>query len=390
MTTECSQTPLVEALRDGRLGTHERASMERHVAGCPDCRSVMRDLERIGETIKAPLPPLTPLEHQRARRALLASAMDDSTHGGLKRKNATDKTVRRLFSFGLVAAMMLVAIASTWALTRATMSSPKAVLALRLRAIPHAPLVDDTTIHASKGARFEHTTDAGLETLKLTSGDLDVHVHALANGDRFLVRTTDAEIEVNGRSFQVAAEDGRIRSVSVNEGSVEVRYAGFTAIIPSGGSWRANDDAKPSLPAEPVAEVAKADRDSDSKRARSGSSHASKPEIVKEAVAPVASAPKPEEAPALPQRSAASLAFSAAMSALAVGDNAGAAGRFRAFSSIYPTDPRADEADYLRAIALQRGGNTKDAAVAGKQYLEARPNGEHRAESESILAGAGP
>ena len=36
-TPECQQITLVEALRDGRLGPQERASMERHLAVCADC-----------------------------------------------------------------------------------------------------------------------------------------------------------------------------------------------------------------------------------------------------------------------------------------------------------------------------------------------------------------
>jgi len=72
------------------------------------------------------------------------------------------------------------------------------------------------------------------------------------------------------------------------------------------------------------------------------------------------------------------------MSALRRGDFAGGAAQLEAFSGAYGGDARADEADYLRAIALQRAGRKAEAAAAAKRYLSARPGGAHRAEAKQI------
>jgi TolA-binding protein len=96
--------------------------------------------------------------------------------------------------------------------------------------------------------------------------------------------------------------------------------------------------------------------------------------------APVASV----EAPAKKELSAASRAFADAMDALARGDDELAADRFGTFSRSFASDPRADEADYLRAVALQRAGHAGDAKAASKKYLEARPNGAHRGDAKTL------
>src|SRR6185369_14483654 len=75
-THSCPKANLVEALRDGRLGAQERASMERHLPSCAECTALSRALDRIGEAVRAPLPEAKPLEHQRARAALLEKAAE--------------------------------------------------------------------------------------------------------------------------------------------------------------------------------------------------------------------------------------------------------------------------------------------------------------------------
>jgi outer membrane protein assembly factor BamD (BamD/ComL family) len=82
--------------------------------------------------------------------------------------------------------------------------------------------------------------------------------------------------------------------------------------------------------------------------------------------------------------SPASRAFADAMAALRHGDYAGGAAQLDAFSTAHAGDPRADEADYLRAVALQRAGRATEAAAAARQYLARRPVGAHRAEAKEI------
>jgi TolA-binding protein len=76
--------------------------------------------------------------------------------------------------------------------------------------------------------------------------------------------------------------------------------------------------------------------------------------------------------------------FRAAMAALDQGDAARAAGAFARFISKYPRDPRAEDAAYLRVIALQRSGNASAMTEAAREYLRHYPAGFRRAEVEAL------
>lgn len=383
-TPVCPRVPLVEALRDGRLGPQESASMARHVPTCAACSAAARNLDAIGDAVRAPRPQATPLEHQRARLALL--------------RRATELAPARAPSWGrlavLVAAAMALAAALGW--TGARMAGPAAApVALHMPRPPRLTPARETTLRPSNDARFERTRTAGLEVVTLKDGTLDLTVRPLAAGERFVVRTGDAEVEVRGTACRVEADHGKIRSVAVAEGTVELRYAGFSAVIPSGGSWRATGDtapapsaspsasAEPAVGAPPSTMVATASKGT---KPAGGASPAHAHRPAPEPRAPVARAPEaPAHAPpSPPEVSPASRAFADAMQALRRGDYAGGAAQLETFSTAHAGDPRADEADYLRAIALQRAGHAAEAASAAKQYLARRPAGAHRAEAKQI------
>ena len=72
------------------------------------------------------------------------------------------------------------------------------------------------------------------------------------------------------------------------------------------------------------------------------------------------------------------------MAALNSGAHGEAAAAFGRFLAKHPRDPRAEDAAYLRIIALQRSGDTgamKDAALT---YLRRYPKGFRRAEAERL------
>ena len=73
------------------------------------------------------------------------------------------------------------------------------------------------------------------------------------------------------------------------------------------------------------------------------------------------------------------------MSAFNGGDHAGAAIRFAAFLSQHPRDLRAEDAAYLRILALQRAGDSPAAQRAAHDYLSRFPHGFRRAEVEALL-----
>ncbi|WP_437753862.1 FecR domain-containing protein [Sorangium sp. So ce1389] len=360
---ECPKAALVEALHSGRFGPPEDAAVARHTASCAACATLARDLERIGAAVRAPRAPATPLEHQRARLALLRRATE------LPAPRAAWSGAR----LALAGAALVLAASLAWfGASEALRPAERPALALRHQLPSRVAPVRETTLRPSDDARFERERSAGLEVVKLMDGTLDVAVRPLAAGERFIVRTTDAEVEVRGTVFRVEAERGHIRGVAVSEGSVEVRYAGFSATILSGGSWRATGGAGAAPPSGAVLLPAPS--------AAPDAGAALPPGEPSEA-----SVARPRAAPsAASSNSPAAREFAEAMRALRQGDYARSAAQLEAFSAAHPGDARADEADYLRAIALQRAGRTAEAAAAARRYLATRPQGAHRAEAKKI------
>ncbi|TKD12271.1 outer membrane protein assembly factor BamD [Polyangium fumosum] len=395
---ECPWMNLVEALRDGRLGPQEGASMERHLKSCAVCAGLARDLTRIGDAVRAPRERATQLSHQRARVSLL--------------ERATALPTPRV-SFGkarfvLAAATLGIAGAFGFFGGQWTATTSRVALALHMSVPPRLQSASEPQVRPSDDARFTRNRSAGLDEVILEDGALDVARSRLAAGERFVVRTKDAQIEVRATALRIEAKEGRIRSVAVEQGTAEVQYAGFTAVIPAGGSWRATGDAaveaadkekSAAIPApEPTSSAvvpsapAKGKTSSRAAAVR-GSRGMSDPssdtpnENVMEESSWTGTPPSaPTFAPPPPVRvpSAASRAFADAMASLRRGNYADCADKFEQFVSTYPADARADEADYLRAVALQRAGRTAEAVAAAKRYLATRPKGAHRADAERM------
>ena len=72
------------------------------------------------------------------------------------------------------------------------------------------------------------------------------------------------------------------------------------------------------------------------------------------------------------------------MDALDRGDNRTAASSFAGFLENHPQDLRAEDAAYLRVIALQRCGDTPGMNEAAEGYLRRYPAGFRRTEMERL------
>jgi hypothetical protein len=70
----CSMLPLVEARRDGRLDDRERASIERHLTACAQCRGLDEDFARLADLARGPRASTPTLVHHRGRMRLLQAA----------------------------------------------------------------------------------------------------------------------------------------------------------------------------------------------------------------------------------------------------------------------------------------------------------------------------
>jgi hypothetical protein len=101
-----------------------------------------------------------------------------------------------------------------------------------------------TSVALGEGADLTVGGEGGLEALRLAVGFADLHVAKLGAGQRFVVNTPDAEVEVRGTHFRVAvaAPDpacggGTTTRVVVTEGVVVVRHAGAESRVAAGERW---------------------------------------------------------------------------------------------------------------------------------------------------------
>jgi TolA-binding protein len=72
------------------------------------------------------------------------------------------------------------------------------------------------------------------------------------------------------------------------------------------------------------------------------------------------------------------------MTAFDDGEYRRAAMRFAQFLDAHPRDPRAEDAAYLRVVALHRAGDESDVKQAARAYLRQYPAGFRRAEVEKL------
>jgi TolA-binding protein len=80
----------------------------------------------------------------------------------------------------------------------------------------------------------------------------------------------------------------------------------------------------------------------------------------------------------------ASADFRSAMAALDRGDSRDAADEFARFARNYPVDDRAEDAAYLRVVALRRCGDPGATKQAATEYLRRYPAGFRRTEVEGL------
>ncbi|MEP7123907.1 MAG: FecR domain-containing protein [Byssovorax sp.] len=351
----CSMALLVEATRDGRLGERELASIERHVATCASCAELARAVDHVRSLLRTPAPAPTPLEVQRGRlRLLREAALPVSPPGGPARARPL-----------LAGALAIAAAAALLFFAHRRVPDSHASVAPPTGASESGPERTVTTVLPEGDARFDRASSDGTEIVTLVEGAIDLSVRHLDTGERFFVKTSDAEVEVRGTVFRAEAHDSHLRSVAVREGKVEVRFGGSTLLLGAGERWDRPIDALP-VPA-PV-----------------GSAPASAaPRVTATLAAPTAGRP-PSLPPAKPAVDDGSAAFVEGMAMVERGDYGDAARHLEAFQKSNPRDERAEDAGFLVILALQRAGRPTEAAAAARRYLSAYPTGYRRAQARAI------
>ncbi|MFO0604645.1 MAG: FecR family protein [Polyangiales bacterium] len=333
----CASWPEVEAAADGRFGPREVERVGRHLAQCASCRARREALIALREEARAHArAPVSELDARRARAALLRAAA------------VGDERPRRQWGIALAGAVAVAA----------------AVVAVRRGGAPVMPHAV-ARVDAGGGARWTRAVEPSRETVRLEEGSLQVTVPRQHAGHRFVVALPDGEIEVRGTRFVVEARRGRTERVVVFEGLVALRVAGAPErLLAAGARW-----------AHEVAPVV-----------------ASAAPATTPATSPSPAAPNAPVAPAAaPRRAAADdpfRRFAAGVEAMGRGDFRVAAESFATFERERPGDERAEDAGWLRVVALRRGGDEAGAQAAAARYLARYPAGARRGEASALLARA--
>ncbi len=355
----CSMALLVEAKRDGRLGHRELACVDRHLATCSSCAELVSDLSRIRALLRAPTPTPAPLSVQRSRLKLLREAALPPSPAPLRRRPAI-----------ALAVTLAAAGAIGLALQQRSPKSPITVMQTMAASANASPRTM-TSVLPEGQARFTRTSSDGTEIVALSDGAVSLSVRHLQAGERFLVKTGDAEVEVRGTLFRVEAANDRIQRVSVVEGKVEVRFHGATFFITADERWDRPADAPPSPAKAAAIEASASPARIEELGATAAKRSPGRPHPVSSAK-PVASTTEGAGA------------FEEGMAMMERGDYGAAAKRLEAFSSSSPGDDRAEDAAFLVILALQRAGRAAEAAAAARRYLATYPSGYRRAQAKAI------
>lgn len=365
----CSMALLIEAKRDGRLGDRELGSVDRHLASCASCAELASDLTKIRALLRAPIQTPAPLVVQRGRLEVLRAAARPPSPMLPRRRSV------------MALALVLATAGALGLALHQRAEESRAGVAQTLAVNANAPLRTATTVTPESQARFTRAEADGVETVTLSEGAVSFSVRHLQAGERFLVKTADAEVEVRGTLFRVEAAGDRIQNVSVLEGKVEVRFRGAAFFVTAAERWNRPADAPPAPQAIASNEASAAPAEAAQ----------STPVTAKLSLTKQRSGSSTEFTASVPTKSASVVgerlgagAFEEGMGMMERGDYGVAAQHLDAFSRSNPGDDRSEDAAFLVILALQRAGRSADAAAAARRHLATYPSGYRRAQVEAI------
>jgi ferric-dicitrate binding protein FerR (iron transport regulator) len=228
-----------------------------------------------------------------------------------------------------------------------------------------------------QGAELSVVEAGRAQVFALQAGAIRADVAKLHEGERFLVRTSDTEVEVRGTSFRVERVDvappcrpDLHTRVIVSEGVVVVRHAGLEDRVRAGEHWPAACGPASQAPISPPPTAVTAP--------------------VPVAVAPVFTPPPSPSASPSSASSGSKLAasndlFARAQAARKGGDPRKAVGLYEELLAGYPSSPVAESAAVERMRALDQFDRARS-VVAAREYLARFPRGFARGEAEAIVA----
>lgn len=249
-----------------------------------------------------------------------------------------------------------------------------------------------TKLSLTQGAELSLEGQGPTEIFALRGGSVRAEVAKLSGPQRFLVRTSDTEVEVRGTVFQVSEvaqallkkETAALCSstptrVAVTEGVVVVRHEGAEVRISAGQRWPDGCiDGAPRL-APSSQRVAAAGAKSATPPA-AGPLMPSTPSAVSSPVEPTEVRGVPAPSNALAQQND---LFERASKARRAGAFQEAADEFAQLVKAYPNGPLAENAAASRMRVLVKVDATA-AGAAARDYLARYPNGFARTEAQTI------
>jgi ferric-dicitrate binding protein FerR (iron transport regulator) len=341
----CRRLWEAEAIQDGRLTGASRESFERHARDCATCsreKAALEDLARLCEADQR--PTLSPLARRRMRAALL------------RRANQQTVAAKQQHSWWLAAAAALALFVGGAAVYRHR--APQRPSEQPVSVTKAAPRYD---VRDVERANWHAESDSGQTFVKLADGTAAFHVEHLEQSQRFIVRMPDGELEVKGTRFEVNVSKGATRSVNVSEGVVELRLTGVPVrVLRAGEHWEQAPVAA-SVPASVSA----------------APMTASEPRTP-----PSAPSAKPDDRARIGEE------FASAMASFRDSNWNEADTKLAAFVRQHPTDPRAEDAAYLRIAVHRKLGDEPGAVALAKAYVQMFPRGFRVAEAQLIIDAA--
>jgi TolA-binding protein len=374
----CARRWEASALEDGRLGTDGRVAFERHAEACADCARERAGLAQLRKLIDADeRPEATPLERRRLRSEILRKA------------NRETVAPRSRMQIQIGAALAVAAAILIYVVARHPPKSGAGQTAASTSSSAHYE------VDGHKGAHWNASQSGGTTRVALADGEAAFHVEHLAKEQRFLVALPDGEVEVRGTRFVVSVDHGHTRRVEVTEGRVALRLADVREReLYAGEAWeRTSDPAAPvaaapsaTMAIPPAAPVASAISSANAPAPKLTTASA-QTLVAGTSMTGTASVPAP---PAAPTASVNGGRFADAMAFFRAGRYADADLAFAAFESAAPSDPRAEDAAWLRAVAKSRAGDAAGASKQAQRYLDRYPQGFRRSEAEALAKGSKP
>jgi ferric-dicitrate binding protein FerR (iron transport regulator) len=249
-------------------------------------------------------------------------------------------------------------------------------------------LATGTRITLDPGGALECREDAATQRFAVLRGRAQLAVAKLQAGQRFLVETPNAELEVRGTAFSVLVEAATPTcatrtEVEVQEGAVEVRSAGGRLLLHPGERWAnacAEGPAVAAAPAPAPAALAPV-----AAPHRVGSEPVVALDSERPASAPAVAPPAPPIPTNVPVSSLTEQndLYARAQSASRDGRRDEALAAYARLLTLFPRGQLAETSSvqYVRLLAGRDRAAARDAA---KAYLARYPSGVARAEMEAL------